>query len=198
MDRLPRDARLRPRHGGLGLAGRGDRRLLDPAHGRLPRRRHLVAHHRPRVAQDRVHGHGARAPGPARPARLGGRADRRGPADPGRDLREQGGPAGHPGPRGGGRQRRRRSLRPRRRRARLRHRRARHPPLHQHRVALRRRGHGPLDRVPHRGPQGSRTSWRAAASGSGSSRSPSSAGATRWRSSWGRGSPATAPSTWRT
>ena len=33
---------------------------------------------------------------------------------------------------------------------------------------------------------------------SGSSRSRSSAGATTWRSSWGRGCPATAPSTWRT
>ena len=61
MDRLPRDARFGPAAGGLGLAGRGHRRLLDPAHGGLPRRRHLVAHHRPRVAQDRVHGHGARS-----------------------------------------------------------------------------------------------------------------------------------------
>ena len=49
---------------------------------------------------------------------------------------------------GGRRHRRRRHLRPRRRRLRQRHRGGRRPPLHEHRLAVRRRRHEPLDRLP--------------------------------------------------
>ena len=74
MDRLPRGRGLRPPASRLGLPGRGHGRVLDPAHGGLPRHRHLVADHRSRGAQDRVHGHGARGRVRLAAARLGGRA----------------------------------------------------------------------------------------------------------------------------
>jgi hypothetical protein len=131
----------------LGLARPGPRRALGAAHRRLPRRRHLVAHLRP--GGDEVGGagdaagSGRRDPVPRLGRGPGGAGRRR----PRRGVREQGRAARGAGARGGGRDRRRRPVPPRRRGQRRRHRRARHPPLHQHVLAVRRRGHAGLPDV---------------------------------------------------
>ena len=51
MDRLPKDAVAGPPRDDWGSQGRGHRRLLEGAHGRLSRHRHLVADHRPRAPE---------------------------------------------------------------------------------------------------------------------------------------------------
>ena len=153
----------------------------------------------PEALKTAVHADGGRGQGAPAAARLGARADPRGQRRQGRHLREQGGPPRHPRQGGDRHDRRCRPDRAHARLLRVRHRRGRHPPLHQHRVPVRRRRHGALARLPPRRARGLlRVHGARAARSSSSSRSRSCPGATTSRCSWARGCRATAPSTSRT
>ena len=147
IDRLPADAVAGPAREEWGSQ--------DPARAAHWSQRtaayHGVVTWSPTVDPERlklaVAGDGAREQGAPRLPLLGGDAARGGRQGARRDLREQGRPPGGARQGGGRRHRRRRHVRARRRRLRIRHRGGRHPPLHEHRLAARRRRHGPLDRV---------------------------------------------------
>ena len=136
LERLPADAVAGAPPEQWGSTGARAGRALARAPERLPRRRHLVADDRSRVAEVRV-GRAARGGRrPPDPARVGGRRDRRRARAARRDLREQGGPARDPGQ--GRRRHHRRPRRLRRGRRALRVRRRgpgrQRPALRQHRV----------------------------------------------------------------
>ena len=154
LDRLPETAVAGAPRALWGSTDAERGRLLARAAGRVPRHRHVVADDRPGVAEVPVGRAADRGRRQVPAAQLGRRSARRGPRDPRRDVREQGGPARDPGRRDRRLHRRSRPVRAGGARVRGRRQGGRrgHRTLPQHRLAVGGRRFRPLARVQARRP----------------------------------------------